>query len=210
MLLLDEPLSALDLKLRQHMRAELREIQQKTGVTFIYITHDQGEALTMSDRIAVMNAGVIEQVGSGDEVYSDPASAFVASFVGEVNALPGRIAATEGGMARIETANGPLSARNPRGLAKGDAAILFVRPEQMTFGAAENGFDVTLGRRDLEGAFINYEFLTATGQHLVLQEPNTGGAANRPAQTRIGFASDSALVLPEGEMARTGRELAAQ
>ncbi|MBY5972098.1 ABC transporter ATP-binding protein [Ferrimonas balearica] len=209
-LLLDEPLSALDLKLRQHMRAELREIQQKTGVTFIYITHDQGEALTMSDRIAVMNAGVIEQVGTGDEVYSDPASAFVASFVGEVNALPGRIIGTEGGMARIETAGGPLTARNPRGLSEGDSAILFVRPEQMRFDAPQNAFDVTLRRRDLEGAFINYEFTTATGQRLVLQEPNTGPSGARPETARVGFAADTALVLPEGDMARTGRELAAQ
>ena len=87
MLLLDEPLSALDLKLRQHMRNELRAIQQRVGITFIYITHDQGEALTMSDRIAVMNAGVIEQVGDGRTLYDKPATAFVASFVGENNAV---------------------------------------------------------------------------------------------------------------------------
>ena len=81
-LLLDEPLSALDLKLRQHMRTELRSIQQRVGITFIYITHDQGEALTMSDRIAVMSAGIVQQVGNGSEIYNNPATAFVASFVG--------------------------------------------------------------------------------------------------------------------------------
>src|SRR5512138_1889049 len=90
-LLLDEPLSALDLKLRQHMRNELRLIQKRVGITFIYITHDQGEALTMSDRIAVMNAGVIEQVGDGKVVYDAPRTAFVASFVGENNPFPGRV-----------------------------------------------------------------------------------------------------------------------
>jgi spermidine/putrescine transport system ATP-binding protein len=84
-LLLDEPLSALDLKLRQHMRSELRAIQQRTGITFIYITHDQGEALAMSDRVAVMSAGVIEQVGTPREIYDSPSSPFVADFIGETN-----------------------------------------------------------------------------------------------------------------------------
>ena len=88
-LLLDEPLSALDLRLRQHMRAELRAIQKRVGITFIYITHDQGEALTMSDRVAVMNHGVVEQVGDGRGVYDDPATPFVASFVGENNGFEG-------------------------------------------------------------------------------------------------------------------------
>ncbi len=96
-LLLDEPLSALDLKLRQHMRAELRSIQKRTGVTFIYITHDQGEALAMSDRVAVMSQGRVEQVGISAEIYNSPETAFVASFVGENNMFAGRVvaAATE-------------------------------------------------------------------------------------------------------------------
>ena len=84
-LLLDEPLSALDLKLRQHMRTELRAIQQRVGITFIYITHDQGEALTMSDNVAVMREGLIEQVGDGTTIYDRPSTSFVASFVGENN-----------------------------------------------------------------------------------------------------------------------------
>ncbi len=106
MLLLDEPLSALDLKLRQHMRAELKSIQRKTGITFIYITHDQGEALTMSDRIAVMNAGRIEQIGPASAVYDRPNTAFVATFVGEQNAFRGRVAAVENGLATLETPKG--------------------------------------------------------------------------------------------------------
>jgi spermidine/putrescine transport system ATP-binding protein len=90
-LLLDEPLSALDLKLRQHMRNELRAIQKRVGITFIYITHDQGEALTMSDRIAVMNHGVVEQVGTGREIYAEPRTPFVAAFVGENNGIEGTV-----------------------------------------------------------------------------------------------------------------------
>ena len=97
MLLLDEPLSALDLKLRQHMRTELRAIQQRVGITFIYITHDQGEALTMSDRIAVMSQGVIQQVGNGTDVYENSQTAFVASFVGENNRIGDTVSAIVGG-----------------------------------------------------------------------------------------------------------------
>src|SRR5206468_74442 len=92
LLLLDEPLGALDLKLRQQMQIELKAIQQRVGLTFIYVTHDQEEALTMSDRLAVMNAGQIEQVGSPAEVYEQPSSSFVAGFVGVSNTLSGEAA----------------------------------------------------------------------------------------------------------------------
>ena len=114
-LLLDEPLSALDLKLRQHMRNELRAIQKRVGITFIYITHDQGEALTMSDRIAVMNEGVIEQVGDGKTIYDEPRTPFVASFVGENNPFAGRVVKTANASAVVETAFGALRGRNPAG-----------------------------------------------------------------------------------------------
>ena len=138
-LLLDEPLSALDLKLRQHMRNELRAIQKRVGITFIYITHDQGEALTMSDRIAVMNAGVIEQIGDGKTIYDEPATAFVASFVGENNPFAGRVFAVDDGFAVVDTGKGRLRGRNRRGLKVGDEAILFVRPEsfKLTAGGAD-------------------------------------------------------------------------
>ena len=210
-LLLDEPLSALDLKLRQHMRAELRAIQRKTGVTFIYITHDQGEALTMSDRIAVMNAGVIEQVGTGDEVYSDPATAFAASFVGETNHFEGRIESAAPGLATIATAHGRFRARNPRALAAGAAAMLFVRPEALRLGAAENRLAGRLARRDLEGPFLNL-FFRAGGQEVALHMTNDGRASGVTAgeDTELGFDADQAVVLPAGELAHTGAEMAAQ
>ena len=114
MLLLDEPLSALDLKLRQHMRTELREIQQRVGITFIYITHDQGEALTMSDSIAVMKAGVIDQIADGRTIYNDPSTAFAASFVGENNCFRGKVKEVKGDHAVITTnRSGELNARIP-------------------------------------------------------------------------------------------------
>ena len=128
-LLLDEPLSALDLKLRQHMRSELRAIQKQVGITFIYITHDQGEALTMSDRIAVMSDGVIQQVADGKTVYDEPDTPFVASFVGENNPFPGKVTKATDDEATVETAFGPLRGRNPKGLKAGDKAILFVGAE---------------------------------------------------------------------------------
>jgi spermidine/putrescine transport system ATP-binding protein len=211
-LLLDEPLSALDLKLRQHMRAELRAIQRKTGVTFIYITHDQGEALTMSDRVAVMNNGVIEQVGSADAIYSAPQSAFVASFVGEVNPFHGRIIGTDGAMAQIETPHGRLVARNPTALANGATAILFVRPEQVGFGAGySNRFEARLMRRDLEGAFVTFEVQTPTGAQINLHQSNTGGASVAVDDIcQVGFDGEAAVLLPDGPMAKTGAEVAAQ
>src|SRR5690606_21771666 len=130
-LLLDEPLSALDLKLRQHMRAELRSLQKRTGVTFIYITHDQSEALAMSDRIAVMSAGVLQQVGAPRDLYDNPQTPFVATFVGETNAIPGKVTALDGDIASIETGLGPMRGRAGPGLSVGQAARLYVRPETL-------------------------------------------------------------------------------
>ncbi len=209
-LLLDEPLSALDLKLRQHMRTELRAIQKKTGVTFIYITHDQGEALTMSDRIAVMNEGVVEQVGTGDEIYSQPGTAFVASFVGEANRFDGRVVGVDAaGLAAVETPLGVFRGRNLGGLGEGARAMVFVRPEQMVFGPAANQLSARLVRRDLEGAFINYAFRAETGAELMVHATNRGGSAGAgDADVTLGFEDGAALILPEGPLARTGAEIA--
>lgn len=210
-LLLDEPLSALDLKLRQHMRAELRNIQKKTGVTFIYITHDQGEALTMSDRIAVMNAGRIEQVGTADEVYSEPSSAFAASFVGEANQFRGRVAETDGAMAKIDTPTGSFVGRNPGGLRAGDQAILFVRPEATSLSAMDNRVSTHLTRRDLEGPFVNLFLKSDDGAELSMHLPNTGTISSiSDTQMTVGFDRNDAVILAEGPVARTGRDMAAQ
>lgn len=213
-LLLDEPLSALDLKLRQHMRAELRAIQRKTGVTFIYITHDQGEALTMSDRIAVMKDGVIEQVGSADEVYSQPATAFVASFVGETNVFQGSVSTLENDMAYVDTAVGRLLGRNPSGLKTGDSAMVFVRPEhvglaeQPANGAYGNRLSAEVERRDLEGPFVNV-FLRAGDSEVAMHLTNTGAAGrDLTGAQQIGFPCENAVVLPAGPLAATGKDMA--
>lgn len=211
-LLLDEPLSALDLKLRQHMRAELRRIQRETGVTFLYITHDQGEALTMSDRVAVMNEGVIEQVGTADAIYADPRTAFAASFVGEANVFRGRVVETDGAMAALDTPLGRFVGRNRGELTPGTEAMLFVRPERMILGsraaAATNRITASVTRRDLEGPFANV-VLTAQGRDLTVHLTNAGAAGRDLAGPQaLGFSSDDAILLPAGALARTGAELA--
>jgi spermidine/putrescine transport system ATP-binding protein len=150
-LLLDEPLSALDLKLRQHMRNELRAIQRRVGITFIYITHDQGEALTMSDRIAVMNQGRIEQIGNGRSVYEHPETAFVARFVGETNSFSGFVTRSADGQAEVDTPLGPMRGRNIGNLTVGSKAAVFVRPEAMRWGTS-NG-DVTFHAHVIETAY---------------------------------------------------------
>ncbi|CAO3405524.1 ABC transporter ATP-binding protein [Azospirillum largimobile] len=195
-LLLDEPLSALDLKLRQHMRAELRELQKRTGVTFIYITHDQGEALTMSDRIGVMSRGVLEQVGDGKTIYDHPETAFVASFVGESNRFAGQVVEAAEGWAVLDTAFGRLRGRNPRGLAAGDRATLFVRPERLGPGENDNSLSARVSHSDFEGAFVN-AFLDGG---LTVQMPHLGQEpAFVPGETvRLGFRATDAVVLPTG------------
>ena len=205
-LLLDEPLSALDLKLRQHMRSELREIQKRTGVTFIYITHDQGEALTMSDRIGVMSRGVLQQVGHGRAIYDDPASAFVASFVGESNRFTGRVMAAAGGRAAIETPAGKLIGRNPRDLREGDQAILFVRPERVRAddGTAENNLIRTrVSHQDFEGAFVNIFLEPVQERPILFQTANTGNGTGprwQPgAEAAVSFRPEDAVVLPPSD-----------
>jgi len=204
-LLLDEPLSALDLKLRQHMRAELKTIQRQTGVTFIYITHDQGEALTMSDRTAVMRDGIIEQVDTTDRIYDTPATVFVASFVGENNVIRGRVNAVADGFASLDSPYGGFRALNPGELAVGDEAILFVRPEKMTILArgerGENAIDVDFLRRDLEGPFVNL-FFTRNDDVFAVHLTNTKAAGQDVSgETTIAFAPDDGLILAAGDLA---------
>jgi spermidine/putrescine transport system ATP-binding protein len=129
-LLLDEPLSALDLKLRKEMQIELKRLQHETGITFIFVTHDQEEALTMSDRIAVMDQGQVLQVGSPRDIYERPAERFVADFIGETNFLSGQMVGVEGGRADVRLQGGSVvRAAMPDGLDPNGEVTLVVRPE---------------------------------------------------------------------------------
>ncbi len=137
-LLLDEPLGALDLKLREHMKIELKQLQHEFGTTFVYITHDQSEAMMMSDRVAVMNAGRFEQVGTPEELYFRPQTAFVAGFVGDANRLRAKVIAADGTGCKLATDQGlTLIAGPPRsGAAEvGGMFDIFIRPEAIAVGA---------------------------------------------------------------------------
>ena len=159
LLLMDEPLSNLDAKLRLHMRTEIRRIQQTLGITCLYVTHDQKEALTMSDRIMVMNSGRIEQLGTPMELYEDPATAFVADFIGQANLIEGRLEAVDAdGFGIVSVAGSRLRARmgrqNPP--AVGETAYLVVRPENLRISETE-GFEVKIINRLFEGDRIDYQ-----------------------------------------------------
>jgi ABC-type Fe3+/spermidine/putrescine transport system ATPase subunit len=135
-LLLDEPLSALDLKIRLDMEAELRRVHRETGATFVYVTHDQREALALSDRLVVLNEGRVEQVGTPDEIYRVPASPFAARFVGDANVIPVEVVGADGGSATVAIGELRLAARRPEGVGLGPAWLV-VRPEVVRL--AQNG-----------------------------------------------------------------------
>lgn len=139
-LLLDEPLGALDLKLRKQLQLELHQLQRRLGITFIYVTHDQEEALVMSDRIAVMNAGRIEQIDAAADLYERPRTRFVAQFLGLCNLLPGTVAAGSGSTLRIDTPVGQLVAvttNSDRAFSPGQQINLALRPEKIRLSTTE-------------------------------------------------------------------------
>ncbi|NUB43794.1 ABC transporter ATP-binding protein [Fertoebacter nigrum] len=196
-MLLDEPLSALDLKLRQHMRAELRAIQKRTQVTFIYITHDQGEALAMSDRVGVMSQGKLQQVATPREIYDAPANGFVASFVGENNIFSGEVAGAEGAFATFRTASGTFQARlGPN--TTGAKTRLFLRPEHVTLQAgpgALNSIPVEVTDVAFEGNFISIQSRDSSGQMLVAEARNDGAATVPKPGEKLHMVFDPAHAL---------------
>jgi len=133
-LLLDEPLAALDLKLRKQMQLELKGLQRRLGISFIYVTHDQEEALTMSDRIVVMNAGHVEQIGRAEEIYERPVSEFVAGFIGMSNIIEGTVAEVRDGVSVINIANVHIAVQG-NGVTAGERIRLMVRPEKIKLSA---------------------------------------------------------------------------
>jgi spermidine/putrescine transport system ATP-binding protein len=202
-MLLDEPLSALDLKLRQHMRAELRAIQKRTGVTFIYITHDQGEALAMSDRVGVMSQGRIQQIADPRDIYNNPVNGFVASFVGENNIFQGEVQNPSAGMAGFVTPHGTFRAR--LGDLGGKVGKLYVRPEHTVISAtagAENAIPVTVGDVSFEGNFIAVHATSDTGAHLTSEIRNDGSATvpERGAKVFMSFDAARAAILPDANV----------
>jgi len=177
LLLLDEPLANLDRELRKEMEVEVRRYQRELGIPFIYVTHNQEEALTMSDRIAVMRNGSFEQVAPKVEVYSDPATAFVASFVGHANRMRGRVSAVEGGRARLDWNGVQLAIPAVAGLAAGGAADYFVKCEHLRVAAGSeaataghNRLDGTLRDVIFKGQIADYIVVLANGAEIVVSE----------------------------------------
>ena len=198
-LLLDEPLGALDLKLRKQMQVELKRIQREVGITFIYVTHDQEEALAMSDRIAVMHDGIVEQLGAPEEIYEHPAKPFVAGFIGISNLLP---AVVENGGVRL--AGGQLvAAPVPDGLAQGDEVQLSIRPEKLWIDTLERRHDRARGHvaeRVYLGTTTQIIVELAAGARVVALEQNTARARADDRwelgdRVRIGWQPEHAQVL---------------
>ncbi|GIF14760.1 ABC transporter ATP-binding protein [Actinoplanes teichomyceticus] len=182
-LLLDEPLGALDLKLRQQMQIELKRIQREVGITFVYVTHDQGEALTMSDRIAVMNAGLIEQLGSPREIYERPATRFVAGFIGTSNLIDGRVDRVENGHAVLDLgAPGRIVAPVPGTVGAGQRIEVSVRPEKIGLhraappDAAGSVLAGTVTEVVYHGTSTNYTVATSAGPDFVVFDQNAHDA----------------------------------
>jgi spermidine/putrescine transport system ATP-binding protein len=162
-LLLDEPLAALDLKLREAMQFELKRIQREVGITFVFVTHDQGEALTMSDRIAVMSEGRVEQIGTPQEIYNSPASLFVAGFIGSANLLPGDVVGTDGDDTVVAlTAGHTVRARTDVERPAGTPVSVMLRPERLTASATSRD-----DGRSIEGTVADVVFQGATARIVV-------------------------------------------
>jgi len=188
-LLLDEPLSALDFKLRKEMQLELKRLQSETGITFVFVTHDQEEALTMSDRIAVMNAGKILQIGGPRDIYDHPAERFVADFIGETNFLAVELLAVEGDQARVRLASGAeATARAPHdGLTPGPVTLA-VRPEHASLGPVEGASMAgKLENIVYFGTDTHYHVLLDGGARFVLRQQNQPDQAqSRQIGDRVG------------------------
>jgi spermidine/putrescine transport system ATP-binding protein len=169
-LLLDEPLAALDLKLRQAMQLELKRIQRDTAVTFVFVTHDQQEALTMSDHIAVMSNGWVEQIGSPTEIYHRPSTPFVAGFIGEANLLPGRVESRDAGTAMVALAGGSVPVPDP--VDAGSDVLVMIRPERVQVTRATPvegrvGIRVTVDEIIFRGPTVHVGLTTTDGATLV-------------------------------------------
>lgn len=201
-LLMDEPLSNLDAKLRIHMRTEIRKIQKRLDITCLYVTHDQSEALTLSDRIMVMNGGRVEQIGTPDEIYADPRSVFVADFIGQANVLPCRVLGAEGGRFSVDVLGHTASVRGTQGcsFSAGAEAMLVIRPENLLPSAAPDGAGIagTVSRATFLGAHMEYEVSLPGGRSALSFDPFRPGRRvwNEGEPVVLAFDPAAAVLLP--------------
>ncbi|WP_137391846.1 ABC transporter ATP-binding protein [Rhodoligotrophos defluvii] len=176
LVLMDEPLGALDKQLREHMQYEIKSLHDRLGVTVIYVTHDQGEALTMSDRVAVFNEGRIQQIASPREIYERPISAFVAQFIGENNKIDATLDSVQSGRGVAVTRAGHRIICDPApGLARGDHVLVSIRPEAIFLADQDAGFDnemdATVTGVIYHGDHVRLQLDAANGQELVVKAP---------------------------------------
>jgi putative spermidine/putrescine transport system ATP-binding protein len=200
LLLLDEPFSALDRKLRETMQIELKRLLRELSTTAVFVTHDQDEALMMSDRIAVMNRGGIEQLADPARIYLRPATAFVLGFVGLSTRLAGSVTAASDGQVVVATAHGPIRAIGT--LSVGSKAFIAVRPERMSIGSTEpkeNSIDVRLHDAVFQGSKVQLHFDAAEGDQVMIettQLPET--PLELGTQIALSFAATDTMVFPAG------------
>jgi len=199
--LFDEPLGSLDLKLRREMQIEIKNIQRRLGTTFIYVTHDQQEALNMCDRIAIMNEGKIEQIGTAEEIYERPQTRFVADFIGDTNLLDGKVIAKHGKITTIESDGLSFRAEDERQFHVGDPVALCIRPERILIGGSTKGCETVYPAR------ITDLIYSGAVRRCMVQLPNSARLkADLDAKVTMDFlAGDETMV---GWYARDGALLA--
>ena len=198
---MDEPLGALDLKLRESMQFELRRIQQELKITAVYVTHDQTEAMNMSDRIVVMNEGVIEQMGSAESIYNTPSSRFVADFVGQINLLPGRVVGDEGDWHVVDVLNVKVRVPKRNDSAQEGKVTVAIRPEFLTaipLEADAKGMNVIEGKivgRTFAGNLLKVYVDVAEGTRLVIEGRPRDSFEWDGARVQVAWQPGDALVL---------------
>ncbi len=210
-LLLDEPLGALDLKLRRQLQLELKRIQTDVGIAFVYVTHDQEEAMTMSDRIAVMNLGRVEQLGTPEALYERPATRFVADFIGTTNLLRGALEERlDDGTATVRLDSGDVARIVADGLVPGRPIELSVRPESMTLVPveAEGAIAGHVEQAAYLGATVQYLIRTAGGLGLTVIAPKSGVRIPVGGEVAVAWPPTEALVLGGGSMVHEEEESA--
>jgi spermidine/putrescine transport system ATP-binding protein len=213
-LLLDEPLGALDLKLRRQMQIELKRIQTEVGITFVHVTHDQEEAMTMADTIAVMNSGVIEQLGDPAELYERPHTTFVANFLGQSNLLPGTVTGGDGEHVVVDVHGRSMRVLRSRCSSQDGAVWFGVRPEKLRIvpeGAAPqagNELSGTVTDASFTGVSTQYLVRLPRGQEITVVQQNDGSAPLRPGQdVTVQWAPEHGFALDADQDAHAGEEI---
>jgi putrescine transport system ATP-binding protein len=201
LLLLDEPMAALDRRLREQTRQELAAIQRRVGITFILVTHDQDEAMSLADRMAVMDHGSIVQIGPPREIYERPATRFVAGFVGDTNLLEGRVIRRGGDLLTVQTRDGDVRVRDDGAAAEGAAVCIAVRPERLRLDdrhADDNRLEVQVRHAEYRGDVSVVSVKSGSGQDLKVTVPNHKHPAPRIGDTAsVSWSPDDGSVLTQ-------------